>query len=125
MKRIPRQTRPDRMQPAQFEHLCESIYGTYWRRPASRALGRDAKMMRRYATGDTVIPADVAQRLLSIAGIGRAGEIIKVVLLELYAAPTRHTRGTGKRGAHEYAHKAAARIVSELRRQHMLVNEDE
>jgi hypothetical protein len=110
------------MQPQEFEALCESVFGTYWRRPASRALGRDPKMMRRYATGDTVIPDDVAQRLRSIAEIGRAGEVVKAVLLEVYAAPARHTV---KRGAHEQAHHAAAQIVDKLNRAGLLGSMEE
>src|SRR5271155_1457754 len=77
----PRWTRPDRMQAAEFRTLCESVYGTYWRHPASRALGRDAKMMARYASGESVVPEDVAARLLAIAEIGPIAEVMKRVIV--------------------------------------------
>jgi hypothetical protein len=110
------------MQPQEFEQLCESIYGTYWKRPVSRALGRDAKMMPRYASGDTVIPADVAQRLRSIADIGRAGEIVKQVIIAFAAKPA---GGSYRRSSQQQAHELAAQIVSALRRHNLLVHEDE
>jgi hypothetical protein len=109
------------MQPAEFERLCESVYGKYWRRPAARALGRDPKMMRRYATGDTVVPDDVAQALLRMAQVDPAAELIKGVLVRLLATPGgRVSVATEKRGIHERAHVAAIEIVDTLNRAGLL-----
>jgi hypothetical protein len=110
----------DRMKKSEFVGLCRAIWGPYWKRPAARALGRDPKMMRRYESGDSPVPTDVAHRLRALAKIGPAGEIVKSVLLELYAAPARHAPGTVKRGALEQAHNAAAQIVDKLNRAGLL-----
>jgi hypothetical protein len=116
-------THPAGMSAAGFAALCESIYGKYWKRPASRALGRDPKMMRLYAKGATAIPPDLVERLLRIADIGPAGEAVKRVLLDAITARELFP-GDPRASTRQRVHELAMEIVAELRREHLITPED-
>jgi hypothetical protein len=111
------------MSAAQFTTLCESAFGKHWRRPASRALHRDPKMMARYGNGEANIPTDVAERLLGIAQIGRAGDVIKRVIVKATTAAKR-SPPEYRTSPHQKAHELAIKIVAELRREKLIGPED-
>ncbi len=106
--------RPDRMSNKEFTALCESIWGTFWRRRASKSLGRDPKMMARYSTGDSIVPPEVSERLTQMANIGPAGEIIKTAAIARLSS--KDSFGTERVSVTERAHFIAADAIEELRK---------
>jgi hypothetical protein len=109
-----RYSRPDRMQPDEFERRCESVWGKYWRHAASRALRRDAKMMTRYATGDCVVPDEVARRLLSITEIGPVAEVVKQIIIAATLRDARE-RKHERISLQETPHFLAVEVLSALK----------
>jgi hypothetical protein len=114
MNRVRPYTRPDRMQPKEFEERCRSVFGTFWRRPSARLLDRDPKMIRRYAGGDSVVPVEVAQKLLSITEIGAAAEIAKRVIITARKRDARERKHEHV-SLQEMAHFLAIEIVAALK----------
>ena len=51
------------MTPEFFQQIGEALYGAEWRLPLSRALGVNYKTIRRWRTGDQLVPAGVAVEL--------------------------------------------------------------
>ena len=120
----PKWIRSDRMQPAEFERLCESVYGALWRRAAARVLGRDPKMMARYATGDTVIPEDVAQRLREHTEISPVAASVKQVILAAAEREARRPKMREKISGQQKAHFLSLEIAAELERVGLVIAKD-
>jgi hypothetical protein len=115
----PRSTRPDRMQPAEFRTLCEAAFGRLWKRPASRALHRDPKMIARYADGEAVVPLEVSTQLKEIAEVGDVERTIKPILLKAFSG-WRHPDGI-RRSPEQKSHIFAKEIATALRRKTFVV----
>lgn len=91
------------MKPEELVRLATAIFGTGWRKPLAREVGRSPKMMRVYERGETPIPETIADRLRSIADLGPEGETVKATVL-------RHLPRTKPRVAHTIAADAADKI---------------
>ncbi len=119
----PKWIRSDRMQPAEFERLCKSVHGEFWQRPIARVVGRDPKMMARYAHGENIIPPDVADRLRKLNEIGPVAEAVKRVILAAAEREARRPK-TGERiSGQQRAHFLSIEIAAELKRVGLVAQE--
>lgn len=65
--------------------LGRAMYGPRWQREVARALGVADRTVRRWASGQSDIPAVVEVRLVGVARV-RVGELLRVIGLEREAA---------------------------------------
>lgn len=49
------------MTPFELRTLCEKLYGEHWRAVLSRKLVRDPRTIRRWASGESPVPAVVVK----------------------------------------------------------------
>ena len=60
-------TTKSQMTAAEFRLIGKSLYGIHWRSKLADLLTRDVRTIRRWGTGESPIPARVAERMTNMA----------------------------------------------------------
>jgi len=73
----PRRRRQIFMTPAELAAAGESVYGSQWRTPMSKALNVGTRIIRYWERGERRIPKAIAGGIRELADIGPVGLIIR------------------------------------------------